>query len=61
MNQQTPGKSEGLTLVELLIAITISVVLAGYSYNLFNSVISGKSKINEIESHQKNGDQKPIK
>jgi len=47
----TRGKSNisnqnGMTLVELLIAITLSVILAGYSYTLFQSVMTSKERIN---------------
>lgn len=36
---------KGLTLVELLVAITLSVVLAGYSFKLFHSIVDSQKRI----------------
>lgn len=39
------NQQQGMTLVELLIAITLSVVIAGYSYSLFQSILISKERI----------------
>ena len=45
------GRSLGLTLVELLLAIAISAALAVYTFNMMSTVSSGQERIEHQRLH----------